>query len=164
MMQSDNITVDDLVGFLLQEEAEIEHKHTRHVPVLNSVPTSASPISSSTALAAQWFSTRSNHLQITLMLMVNKDIKTIAGVALCVSYVVVPAMKPSTASKGTIRLTIPQDVQIPKSVLASLTFLTLPPLPQQSTLPGTLTSEQRTMSLRILANSILLKTTMAPPS
>ncbi|KAL7584606.1 uncharacterized protein LOC111888168 [Lactuca sativa] len=58
MMQSDNITVDDLVGFLLQEEAQIEHEHTRNAPLLNFVLTVASPISSSTALAAQRSSTR----------------------------------------------------------------------------------------------------------
>nr|KAJ0219210.1 hypothetical protein LSAT_V11C300132340 [Lactuca sativa] len=42
MMKSDGIYVDDLVGFLLQEEARHEHEHNRHVPSLT--PTT-SPIS-----------------------------------------------------------------------------------------------------------------------
>lgn len=59
MLKSDQSTVDDLVGFLLQEEARLEQEHHRHVPTLTPTTTHVPPVSGSSAYTTHCSSPRS---------------------------------------------------------------------------------------------------------
>nr|KAJ0197859.1 hypothetical protein LSAT_V11C700354480 [Lactuca sativa] len=58
MLKSDGVTVDDLIGFLLQEEARIEHDHTRHAQLLPSTTTPRSSATGSSVFTANRSSSR----------------------------------------------------------------------------------------------------------